>query len=44
MREAVDARFEFVRYAESLAMSQPTFEPLARWRHRPRWWTRCCIS
>lgn len=29
LREAVDARFEFVRYAESLAMSQPTFEPLA---------------
>lgn len=30
LREAVDARFEFVRYAESLAQSQPTFEPLAR--------------
>jgi radical SAM superfamily enzyme YgiQ (UPF0313 family) len=30
LREAVDARFEFVRYAESLAMSQPTFEPLAK--------------
>ncbi|WP_410499728.1 B12-binding domain-containing radical SAM protein [Chitinibacter sp. S2-10] len=30
IREAIDARFEFVRYAESLAMSQPTFEPLAR--------------
>jgi len=29
LREAVDARFEFVRYAESLALSQPTFEPLA---------------
>lgn len=29
LRDAVDARFEFVRYAESLAMSQPTFEPLA---------------
>jgi len=29
LREAVDPRFEFVRYAESLAMSQPTFEPLA---------------
>ncbi len=29
LREAVDVRFEFVRYAESLAMSQPTFEPLA---------------
>ncbi len=30
LREAVDPRFEFVRYAESLARSQPTFEPLAR--------------
>jgi radical SAM superfamily enzyme YgiQ (UPF0313 family) len=30
LREAVDARFEFVRYAESLAMAQPTFEPLAK--------------
>jgi hypothetical protein len=29
LRDAVDARFEFVRYAETLAMSQPTFEPLA---------------
>jgi radical SAM superfamily enzyme YgiQ (UPF0313 family) len=30
VRDAVDTRFEFVRYAESLAMSQPTFEPLAQ--------------
>ena len=30
LRDAVDARFEFVRYAESLAASQPTFEPLAQ--------------
>ena len=29
MRDAVDDRFEFVRYAESLASSQPTFTPLA---------------
>ncbi|WP_348946395.1 radical SAM protein [Chitinibacter sp. FCG-7] len=29
IREAIDPRFEFVRYAESLAMSQPTFQPLA---------------
>ena len=29
LREAIDPRFEFVRYAESLAQSQPTFEPLA---------------
>ncbi len=30
LRDAVDARFEFVRYAESLAQSQPTFDPLAQ--------------
>ncbi|MDD2544959.1 MAG: B12-binding domain-containing radical SAM protein [Burkholderiaceae bacterium] len=30
LRDAVDARFEFVRYAESLAGSQATFEPLAQ--------------
>jgi len=29
LRDAVDARFEFVRYAEALAGSQPTFTPLA---------------
>ncbi len=29
VREAIDQRFEFVRYAESLAASQPTFDPLA---------------
>jgi len=29
LRDAVDPRFEFVRYAEQLAMSQPTFDPLA---------------
>ena len=29
VREAIDPRFEFVRYAESLAASQPTFDPLA---------------
>jgi radical SAM superfamily enzyme YgiQ (UPF0313 family) len=29
LRDAVDPRFEFVRYAEQLARSQPTFEPLA---------------
>jgi len=29
LRDAIDPRFEFVRYAESLAQSQPTFEPLA---------------
>lgn len=30
LRDAVDPRFEFVRYAESLAASQPSFEPLAK--------------
>ena len=30
LREAVDSRFEFVRYAESLAQSQASFEPMAR--------------
>jgi radical SAM family protein len=29
IRDAADARFEFVRYAEKLAGNQPTFEPLA---------------
>ncbi|CAM3932442.1 B12-binding domain-containing radical SAM protein [Bordetella tumulicola] len=30
LRDAIDSRFEFVRYAESLAGSQPTFDPLAQ--------------
>ena len=30
VRDAVDERFEFVRYAEGLAMSQPSFNPLAQ--------------
>jgi tRNA A37 methylthiotransferase MiaB len=29
LRDAIDPRFEFVRYAESLAGSQATFDPLA---------------
>ncbi|HQX52972.1 MAG TPA: radical SAM protein [Planctomycetaceae bacterium] len=29
LKEAIEPRFEFVRYAESLASSQPTFDPLA---------------
>ena len=29
LRDAVDPRFEFVRYAEQLATSQPHFDPLA---------------
>jgi hypothetical protein len=30
VRDAIDPRFEFVRYAESLAQSQASFAPLAR--------------
>ncbi|MBH1986629.1 MAG: radical SAM protein [Burkholderiales bacterium] len=30
LRDAIDPRFEFVRYAEQLAMSQSSFEPLAQ--------------
>ncbi len=30
LREVADPRFEFVRYAESLAQSQPSFDPLAQ--------------
>ncbi|HET8870120.1 MAG TPA: B12-binding domain-containing radical SAM protein, partial [Aquabacterium sp.] len=30
LRDAIDPRFQFVRYAESIAASQPTFEPLAQ--------------
>ncbi len=30
LQGAVDERFEFVRYAESLAAAQPSFDPLAR--------------
>ena len=30
LQGAVDPRFEFVRYAESLAAAQPSFEPLAQ--------------
>ncbi|KAF7599426.1 MAG: radical SAM protein [Candidatus Dactylopiibacterium carminicum] len=30
LRDAVDSRFEFVRYAESIAQSAPSFDPLAR--------------
>lgn len=30
LRDGIDSRFEFVRYAEALAGSQPTFDPLAK--------------
>jgi radical SAM superfamily enzyme YgiQ (UPF0313 family) len=36
LRDAVEPRFEFVRYAESLAQSQPTFDPLAEALAAPR--------
>jgi radical SAM superfamily enzyme YgiQ (UPF0313 family) len=36
LRDAVDPRFEFVRYAESLAQSQATFAPLAAALAAPR--------
>ena len=36
VRDAVDSRFEFVRYAESLAGSQATFDPLAQALSAPR--------
>ena len=41
LREAVDPRFEFVRYAESLAASQSSFTPLARALAAPGTWPRC---
>lgn len=36
LRDAVDPRFEFVRYAESLAQSQASFAPLAEALAAPR--------
>jgi radical SAM superfamily enzyme YgiQ (UPF0313 family) len=36
IRDAVDPRFEFVRYAESLAASQPTFDHLHEALNSPR--------
>ncbi|MGM9490531.1 B12-binding domain-containing radical SAM protein [Ideonella sp. YS5] len=36
LRDAVDGRFEFVRYAEQLATSQPHFDPLAEALAAPR--------
>jgi len=43
LREAVDPRFEFVRYAESLAQSQATFEPLAQALAAPRNLVDCSL-
>jgi radical SAM superfamily enzyme YgiQ (UPF0313 family) len=36
LKDAIDPRFEFVRYAESLSQSQATFEPLAAALSAPR--------
>jgi radical SAM superfamily enzyme YgiQ (UPF0313 family) len=36
IRDAVDPRFEFVRYAEALAASQPSFDPLQAALAAPR--------
>ena len=36
IRDAIDPRFEFVRYAESLAASQPSFDPLQKALNAPR--------
>ena len=38
LRDVVDPRFEFVRYGESLASSQASFEPLAQALAAPRHW------
>jgi hypothetical protein len=38
VKDSVDSRFEFVRYAESLAASQPTFDPLAQALAAPTTW------
>lgn len=38
LRDVVDARFEFVRYGESLAGSQASFEPMAQALAAPRHW------
>ena len=44
LRDAADSRFEFVRYAESLALSQPTFEPLARALAAPPTWVDATLE
>jgi hypothetical protein len=38
LKEVVDPRFEFVRYAEKLAAAQASFEPLAQALAAPRHW------
>ncbi|WP_374347130.1 radical SAM protein [Chitinimonas sp.] len=43
VRDAIDPRFEFVRYAESLAMAQPTFEPLASALAAPHGLVDACL-
>jgi hypothetical protein len=43
IRDAVDPRFEFVRYAESLAASQPTFDRLHTALEAPRNLVDACL-
>jgi hypothetical protein len=44
LRHAVDDRFEFVRYAESLAGSQPTFDLLANALSAGPTWVDTCLQ
>lgn len=44
LRDAVDSRFEFVRYGESLAASQASFDPLARALAAPNNWVDDCLE
>ena len=44
LRHAVDERFEFVRYAESLAGSQPTFDLLANALSAAPTWVDTCLQ
>jgi hypothetical protein len=44
LRQAVDERFEFVRYGERLAMSQPSFDPLAQALAAPPNWVDATLQ
>ena len=44
VRDAADPRFEFVRYAESLAASQPHFDPLADALAAPPTWVDATLQ
>ena len=43
IRDAIDPRFGFVRYAESLAASQPSFDPLHAALHEPQGLVDTCL-